>query len=105
MITGFARSTDGGATFSPGVEISGTSDACVLGNLFDPTEAANECNFDQGSWPVAGPDGTLYVFFNNNNTPTEITVKVYVPVRDVSWSSWFSVTGGYLEGEYTLRRE
>src|SRR5205807_471663 len=74
----FAQSTNGGATFSPGVEISGTSDACVLGNLFDPAEAANECNFDQGSWPVAGPDGTLYVFFNNNNTATAVAQQMMV---------------------------
>ncbi|HTD46702.1 MAG TPA: sialidase family protein [bacterium] len=74
----FAQSTNGGATFSPGVEISGTSDACVLGNLFDLAEAANECNFDQGSWPVAGPDGTLYVFFNNNNTPTLVAQQMMV---------------------------
>ena len=74
----FAQSKDGGATFSPGVEISGTSDACVLGNLFDTTEAPNECNFDQGSWPVAGPDGTLYVFFNNMNTPTIVGQQLMV---------------------------
>ncbi|HEX9245203.1 MAG TPA: sialidase family protein [bacterium] len=74
----FAQSTNGGATFSPGVEISGASDACVLGNLFDPTEAANECNMNQGSWPVAGPDGTLYVFFNNSNTPTLVAQQMMV---------------------------
>ena len=42
----FARSTDGGATFSKPKSISGN----VL--------------YDQGSRPVVGPDGTLYVFWN-----------------------------------------
>jgi hypothetical protein len=67
----YSQSTNGGATWSPsgGVEISGASSACVGGNAFDPTLPANDCNFDQGSWLVTGPDGTLYVFFINGNTP------------------------------------
>src|SRR5437588_634666 len=77
----FSQSTNGGATFSLGVEITGTSNQCVLGNLFDPKEGAHECNFDQGSWPVVGPDGTLYVFFNNSNTPTLVAQHMMVKCR------------------------
>jgi hypothetical protein len=65
----FSQSTDGGATWSGGVEISGQSSACVGGNTFDKKLSATRCNFDQGSWMVVGRDGTLYVTFNNSNTP------------------------------------
>lgn len=46
----FSRSTDGGASFSPGVEISGPG-----------------YSYDQGSIPVVGPNGELYVFWQNYN--------------------------------------
>ncbi|HET9002108.1 MAG TPA: sialidase family protein [bacterium] len=74
----FSQSKDGGATWSPGVEISGASSACILANQFAPTTPANRCNQDQGSWPVVGPDGTLYVFFNNGNTPTIVNQHMLV---------------------------
>ena len=65
----FSRSEDGGVSWSDALEISGSSADCVGGDLFDPTEAADTCNFDQGSYPVVGPDGAIYVTFNNCNTP------------------------------------
>lgn len=65
----FTRSEDGGQTWSTPLEINGNSSDCVFGDLFDPSEAADTCNFDQGSYPVVGPDGTIYVTFNNCNTP------------------------------------
>lgn len=65
----FSRSEDGGVSWSDPLEISGNSAECVGGDLFDPTESADTCNFDQGSFPVVGPDGTIYVTFNNCNTP------------------------------------
>ncbi len=74
----FSQSKDGGATWSDRIEISGASNACTLGNQFDPSLPANKCNFDQGSWPVVGPDGTLYVFFNNGNTPTIVNQHMIV---------------------------
>jgi hypothetical protein len=59
----FSQSTDGGATWSPGVEISGANQAhCTF-------PVAGPCNDDQGSHPVVGPDGTIYVIFGNSNTP------------------------------------
>jgi len=65
----FSRSKDGGVSWSDALEISGNSAGCVGGDLFDPTEAADTCNYDQGSYPLVGPDGTVYVAFNNCNTP------------------------------------
>ena len=59
----FSQSTDGGATWSPGIEISGN----------DPTVCTfpvpGPCDQDQGSHPIVGPDGTIYVGFGNANTP------------------------------------
>ena len=63
----FSQSTDGGATWSPGIEISGANSGfCTAGS----GEAnPNACDQDQGSDPVVGPDGTIYVSFFNGNTP------------------------------------
>lgn len=110
----FSQSTDGGATWSPspppgpggavagGLEISGASSACVGGNTFDPAELANECNFDQGSWLVTGPDGTLYVFFNNMNTPTILNQQMMVKCpaaadcsKKASWSAPVSIAADF----------
>jgi hypothetical protein len=44
----FVRSTDGGKTFS------------------DPKSIAGNVLYDQGSRPVVGPDGSLYVFWNGS---------------------------------------
>ncbi len=92
----FSQSTDGGATWSPpgGVEISGAGSTCILANFFDPTLLPhNACNFDQGSWMVIGPDGTLFVFFNNGNTPTIVNQQMMVKcpatadcTKATSWS-------------------
>ena len=64
----FSQSTDGGATWSPGVEISGASPACTD---FSGSANANQCDQDQGSDPIVGPDGTIYISFNNTNTPAD----------------------------------
>jgi hypothetical protein len=62
----FSQSTDGGATWSPGIEISGAAALCTMfSNESDP----NACDQDQGSHPVVGRDGTVYVAFANGNTP------------------------------------
>lgn len=63
----FSQSTDGGAHWSKGIEISGVNSTyCTVGS----GEAnANACDQDQGSHPVVGPDGTIYVAFFNGNTP------------------------------------
>ncbi len=67
----FSESKNGGETWSPGIEISGANGALCV-------PAPGKCNRDQGSWPVVGPDGTLYVFFNNVNTPTIVAQQMIV---------------------------
>lgn len=56
-------SDDGGHTFSAGQEISGTS-STLCANAFRSFNT-NICNEDQFSSPVIGPDGTVYVAFEN----------------------------------------
>jgi len=65
----FSQSTDGGATWSAGIEISGRQTTfCTAGSgETDP----NACDQDQGADPAVGPDGTVYVAFSNiNNSET-----------------------------------
>ncbi len=57
-------SDDGGQTFSRGTEISGTS-STLCANPFRSFNT-NICNEDQFSSPVVGPDGTVYVAFEND---------------------------------------
>jgi hypothetical protein len=64
----FSQSTDGGATWSPGIEISGANAAICT--AFSGEANAAACDQDQGSHPVVDKDGTVYVAFGNGNTPT-----------------------------------
>jgi hypothetical protein len=41
---------------------------CFFGNFFDPSRNPHDCDFDQGSYSVALPNGDLEVIFNNGNT-------------------------------------
>ncbi len=59
----FAFSDDGGSTFSVPMEISGTSSTFCTKPLV--ASNAGTCNEDQFSSPVVGPDGTVYVAFEN----------------------------------------
>jgi hypothetical protein len=63
----FSQSTDGGATWSPGIEISGSN--ATFCTAFSGEDDPNACDQDQGSHPIVGPDGTVYVAFFNGNTP------------------------------------
>src|SRR5262249_49908274 len=64
----FSQSRDGGATWSPAVIISGSSGQfCTVGSGTPGDPSA--CDVDQGSDPVVGPDGTIYVTFAHANTP------------------------------------
>ena len=64
----FSQSTDGGATWSAQVIISGSSSALCTDFSGTPGDP-NACDQDQGSNPSVGPDGTIYVIFGNGNTP------------------------------------
>ncbi len=59
----FSQSTNGGDTWSAGIEISGSNPTVCTFPVPGP------CNDDQGSHPIVGPDGTIYVIFGNANTP------------------------------------
>jgi hypothetical protein len=64
----FSQSLDGGATWSRPIIISGTNGSFC--SIFSGTpDNPNACDQDQGSDPVVGPDGTIYVVFGNGNTP------------------------------------
>src|SRR3984893_16730597 len=87
----FSQSTDGGTTWSPGVEISGASAVCTAGS---GETNASACDQDQGSDPIVGPDGTLYVTFGNGNTSvgTNQILIVSCPAtadcsKSASWSA------------------
>jgi len=86
----FSQSVDGGATWSPPVEISGASSDCTVGS----GEAnPNACDQDQGSDPFVGDDGTVYVTFGNGNKPgvgsNQILMVSCPPSRDCSHAaSW-----------------
>jgi len=64
----FSQSTDGGATWSAGIAISGANAAVCT--AFSGSANPNACDQDQGSHPIVGPDGTIYVAFANFNTPS-----------------------------------
>ncbi len=90
----FSQSTDGGATWSPGIEISGAARVCTdFSNESNP----NACDQDQGSHPIVGPDGTIYVAFGNGNTPVaglnqHLIVKCLASSDCSSPASWLSPT-------------
>ena len=79
-----AHSDDGGATWSSPHAISGAS---VLCDYVTPNAVVAPCVDNQPSWPVVGPDGTVYVFFRNVDTVAE---NQYLLVKStdggVTWS-------------------
>jgi hypothetical protein len=72
----FSQSTNGGRTWSKGIEISGAN--VVACSVFQGEAQPGACDQDQGSHPVVGPDGTIYVAFNNGNTPTAVNNQLLV---------------------------
>jgi hypothetical protein len=64
----FSQSRDGGATWGPQVLISGSNATFCTDFSGTPGDPA-ACDQDQGSDPIVGPDGTIYVIFGNGNTP------------------------------------
>jgi hypothetical protein len=71
-----------GSAWTTPIEISGhSSTLCVGGATFSNKQANGDaCNFDQGSFPVVLPDGSVYVVFNNFNTPTLVDQQLGVHV-------------------------
>ena len=83
-------SDDGGQTFSTGKEISGASSTLCAnpGNSFN----TNICNENQFSTPVVGPDGTLYVSYQNDEFqgPQTSFRDQYLVVRSTNGGASFS---------------
>ncbi len=79
----FARSSDRGVTWSPGVAISG-SDPELCSEAEEGT-----CDRNQFSVPALGDDGTIYVVFKNFDTPAENQILLVrcLPARDCSSSA------------------
>ena len=69
-----------GTAFTTPIQISGRSPLCVLGNFFDAQLPADSCDFDQGSFPVVLPDGSVFVVFSNFNTTTLVNQQLGVHV-------------------------
>jgi hypothetical protein len=69
-----------GSSWTTPLQISGTSPLCTGGNSFNPKFPKNACNFDQGSMPVVLADGSVFVVFNNFNTPTAVNQQLGVHV-------------------------
>jgi hypothetical protein len=66
------HSSDYGETFSSPVLVSGANPACT--NTFKSGTGGGPCNENQDSDPFVGPDGDLYVAFDNfNNQPASPT--------------------------------
>ena len=72
----FSQSSDGGSTWSSGIQISGANP--VTCTVFQGEALTGACDQDQGSDPIVGPDGTIYVSFNNGNTPTIVNNQLMV---------------------------
>ncbi len=97
----FSQSTDGGATWSAGIEISGANAAACT--AYSGEANANACDQDQGSHPAVGRDGTLYVAFTNGNTPTAgVTQHMIVKCspggncsNPASWSAPVKISDDY----------
>ncbi len=97
----FSQSTDGGATWSPGIEISGANVAACTN--FSGEANPNACDQDQGSHPVVGKDGTIYVAFGNGNTPNpglnQHLIVSCPPTQDcsnpASWTAPVKITDDY----------
>ena len=80
MLSKWAANGTSGSWSTP-IEISGHSPLCVGGSTFsNKLSNSDACNFDQGSFPVVMPDGSVYVVFNNFNTPTLVDQQLGVHV-------------------------
>ena len=66
---------DGGKTWSTPAEISGSAAFCI------GATGGTKCNQDQGSVPVVGADGFVYVSFMNFAEPTTTGRDQYLVVR------------------------
>lgn len=100
----FARSSDGGVTWSKPVEISGNAaKLCFDGNLFDKKRKFHDCDLDEGSRPIVLPNGTIVVLFDNANTlgvnPNNQILAVVSKNGGATWSRPRLVGRDIVDGE------
>jgi hypothetical protein len=90
-----SHSSDGGYTWSTPREISGSNAALCT---FQAAGPAGECDENQFSVPTIGPDGTVYVAFENEQNealwePDELFDDQYLLVKSTNGgASWTSPT-------------
>ena len=86
-----AHSDDGGVTWTEPQEISGSDPTCT----YQETGRGRQCDEDQFSVPTVGPDGTLYVAFENAQHEAaweagEVFESQYMVVRSTDGGESFS---------------
>jgi hypothetical protein len=81
-----AHSDDGGRHWSTPHEINGSSTLC---DFQTGGTTARRCGDNQPSWPVVGPDGTVYVFFRNLDTPVGVPNQ-FLMVKSTDGGATFS---------------
>jgi hypothetical protein len=90
-----AHSDDGGKHWTKAQEISGSNPALCTFQVSGP---AGQCDQDQFSVPTVGPDGTVYVAFQNEQNealwePGEVFDNQYLLVKSTTGgASWTSPT-------------
>jgi hypothetical protein len=100
----FSRSVDHAVTWSRPKEISGIAPGlCFNGNIFDKTQSASACDFDQGSDPIVRPNGDIVVVFENENTapsnPNAQQLAVVSKDGGLTWSTPVKVGDDVTKGE------
>jgi hypothetical protein len=94
-----SHSDDGGKSWTSAQEISGSNPALCTFQVSGP---AGRCDEDQGSSPTVGPDGTVYVAFENEQNTAlwesgEMFDDQYLLVKStdggVTWSSPTFIVG------------
>jgi hypothetical protein len=94
-----SHSDDGGKHWTKAQEISGMNPAICTFQVSGP---AGQCDEDQGSQPTVGPDGTVYVAFENEQNealwePGEVFDDQYLLVKSTNggatWSNPTFVVG------------
>ena len=107
----FSKSTDGGATWSEGKEISGSS-AALCTKQINSAGGATRCDENQFSQPVVGPDGAIYVTYLNEQNPASTDFRDQVlMVKSTdggeSWSAPVAVSGILHDGsnDYPLNTD
>jgi len=92
----FARSTDGGRSWSRPKEVTGHAPFCVGGDAAtgDPADA-HACNLNEFPQDVIAPDGTIYLAWLNFNTTSLVNQNLFRRSTDGgrTWSKVHRVSG------------